>query len=124
MRVLFKFAGLLLILNHKSPVRHFNYNVIDEEARPSSSLKPCLLTFSGFAAAPTSNPLPAPPTMALSELLKTQLDLTENFLRAQKRLYRSYCESLQEAVAERQSTRRRRHQKGEDSGASDKVDFL
>ena len=40
-----------------------------------------------MGAAPTSNPLPAPPTMALSELLKTQLDLTENFLRAQKRLY-------------------------------------
>ena len=90
--------------------------------QPNILLKPCLLTFSGFAAAPTSNPLPAPPTMALSELLKTQLDLTENFLRAQKRLYRSYCESLQEAVADRQSNRRRRrHQKGEDPGAGDKV---
>ena len=44
--------------------------------------------------------------MALSELMKTQLDLTENFLRAQKKLYSPYCGSLQEAVMAEQQRRR------------------
>jgi hypothetical protein len=39
--------------------------------------------------------------------MKTQLDLTENFLRSQKTLYRSYCESLQDAMAEQQIMRNR-----------------
>ena len=47
--------------------------------------------------------------MALSELMKTQLDLTENFLRAQKKLYSSYCGSLQAAVMAEQQSRRRGH---------------
>lgn len=71
-------------------------------------------------ATSTSNRLPAPPTLALSELMKTQLDLTENFLRAQKRLYSSYCESLQEVVADQQQrTRRRRHHRS--SAGGDKI---
>ncbi len=39
--------------------------------------------------------------------MKTQLDLTENFLRAQKQLYRSYCDSLEDAVTEQHRQRRR-----------------
>ena len=72
----------------------------------------------GFATASTSHRLPAPPTLALSELMKTQLDLTENFLRAQKRLYSSYCDSLQEAVMSEQQ--RRRHHRNT-AGGGDKV---
>ena len=62
--------------------------------------------------------MPAPPpTMALSELMKTQLDLTENFLRAQKKLYSSYCGSLQQVVMAEQQ--RRRHHRSTAGG--DKV---
>ena len=39
-----------------------------------------------------------PASEALSELMRAQLDLTENFLRAQKKLYVSYCDNLSSSV--------------------------
>ena len=60
--------------------------------------------------------------MALSELMKTQLDLTENFLRAQKKLYSSYCGSLQQAVMTEQQ--RRRHHRSTVGGDKVGVDWL
>ena len=41
-------------------------------------------------------------TYALSELLRGQLELTENFLNSQKRLYSSFVNSLNSAAVQQQ----------------------
>jgi hypothetical protein len=54
--------------------------------------------FEFFKAYTSTNPM----TYALSELLRGQLELTENFLNSQKQLYSSFVNSLNSAAIQQQ----------------------
>ena len=47
--------------------------------------------------------LSAPVEAALSEMMRTQLNMTEQFLKSQRSLYENYCASLSRAAIARES---------------------
>ena len=73
-----------------------------------SSSTAAVATSNGFTIRGRAGP---PPTMALTELMKTQLDLTEGFLQAQRKLYISYCENLQLSIQEQHRANRQKDEK-------------